>query len=163
MSSGSPAPETLPSQTQEVEKEALIEKHARFAVLEVQHQNNSYQPTPYEANALKNHRHILRRFADELSALLAAPARQPTEEKDLSRVDRQPTSERRPTASRDRGICNEYFGTTWDVVVRSLCSVVATRHQERYERSGLGVGRYAAAVSMLVTSRPCWAAHRLQA
>ena len=44
----------------------LIEKHARIAVLEYQHQNDAYEPTPYEANALKNMRHILTRFAADL-------------------------------------------------------------------------------------------------
>lgn len=44
----------------------LIEEHARRAVLPVQHQNDSYQPTPYEANAIKNMRHILTQFAEAL-------------------------------------------------------------------------------------------------
>lgn len=55
-----PTPETL---------KALVEKHARVAVLPLQHQNDSYQPTAYEANALKNMRHILSQFAAALSAV----------------------------------------------------------------------------------------------
>lgn len=45
----------------------LIETHVRRAVLEAQHQNASYQPTPYEANALTNMRHILSEFAAALA------------------------------------------------------------------------------------------------
>ena len=51
---------------------ALIEKHARIAVIPIQAQNDSYQPTPYETNALKNWRHILGRFAHELFGFAAA-------------------------------------------------------------------------------------------
>jgi len=56
--------------------EGLIEKHARKAVLPLQAQNDSYRPTPYEANALNNWRHILREFANALSALSASPSQE---------------------------------------------------------------------------------------
>ena len=45
---------------------AVIEQHARIAVLPIQSQHEAYEPTPDETNALKNIRHILSRFADEL-------------------------------------------------------------------------------------------------
>jgi hypothetical protein len=53
--------------------ETLIAKHARIAVLELQHQNDSYTPTPYEANALKNMHHILSQFAQALIEATPAP------------------------------------------------------------------------------------------
>lgn len=46
----------------------LIEKHARIAVLMSGNHGDAYRPTPDEANALKNMRHILQQFAAALSA-----------------------------------------------------------------------------------------------
>ena len=52
--------------------EALVEQHARIAVIPIQHQNDAYEPTPYEANALKNMRHILTQFAAAALASVTA-------------------------------------------------------------------------------------------
>lgn len=46
---------------------ALIEQHARRAVLMAQHQHDGYHPTPDEANQLANMRLILSHFYDALT------------------------------------------------------------------------------------------------
>lgn len=59
--------------------DALIEKHARIAVLEVQNHGDHYVPTPDERNSLTNMRHILRTFAEAIGAVTA-----PTEDAALT-------------------------------------------------------------------------------
>jgi hypothetical protein len=64
-----PSADAVPTEA-DVQLQVLIEQHARVAVLPIQAQNDQYQPTPYEHNALKNFRHILRQFAADHAATL---------------------------------------------------------------------------------------------